>query len=490
MPQPHYGHIAWNPGTGMVSHLLSGEEVLIGGGPHELQFDAHGMGVLLDEHGSRTMLQDLFSKAVVAQADGAVQVQDMTTNATSYRSASEFKPGHAYLELNVGRTLVRLLLWRFACFSAGAHIWWDLPSASPIYNPTAEHTNTFINNHWPRWLGAFGSTTSFPQALGYKKGLDRSGRQADWYRCLREASASTAGLLSLLSYRGAASIVHDGTRQACRDLFDAFLQATLGAEEFEVTVALDVSAAVYLGLEPKGAACATVAVDHCNVWLEQLVSNAPGGLQPLMQGFCGQLCQEYSVIPGTVPLHVLLIATSMDSAFHWLHRQLVSEVAVALEAFLPWDELSQNPVDGTGQIHGTRWDQLLVDHILLGEGASSSTTDRSSFPGQHAKSFVAVSKDRLQGKKGISVNLAQGSLLARYREVGSLHFRMLKDVALACDGSRVGGREIIQFLLVGRTPSGKWVCMWAPPQAFSPDTNTNYIFSSGMHPADSHRSLF
>jgi hypothetical protein len=468
MPQPHYGHIAWKPDTGKVSHLLSGEEILIGGGPHELQFDAQGMGVVVAEHGSRTMLQDLFSKEVVTQADGAVQVQDTATNTTSYRSASEFMPEHAYLELNVGKTLVRLLLWRFASFAAGAHIWWDLPSASPIFNPTAEHTNTFINNHWPRWLGAFAST-SFPQALGYKKGLDRSGRQADWNRCLREPAASTAGLLSLLSYRGAASILHDGTRQACRDLFDDFLQATLGAEEFEVIVVLDSSATVYLGFEPKGAACARVAVDHCNVWLEQLVSNAPRGLQPLVQGFLEQLCQEYSVIPGTVPLHVLLIATCMDSAFHWLHRQLVSEVAVALEAFLPWDDLSQNPVDGTGQIHGTRWDQLLVDHIILGEGASSSTTGRSSFPGQHVRSFVAVSKDRLEGKQNIHVKLAQGSLLARYKEVGSLHFRMLKDVALTCDGSRVGGREIIQFLCVGRTPSGKWVCMWAPPQAFRGD---------------------
>jgi hypothetical protein len=469
MPQPHYGHIAFNPDTGKVSHLLSGEEVLLGGGPHELHFDAHGMGVLVAEPGSRTLLQDLFSKAAVTQSDGSVQVHDTATNAMSCRPALDFKPDHAYLELTVGRTLVRLLLWRFACYSAGARVWWDLPSASPIFNPTAEHTNTFINNHWPRWLGAFESTTSFPQALGFKKGLDRSGRQADWYRCLREPSASTAGLLSLLSYRGAASIVHDGTRQACRDMFDAVLQATLGAEEFEVTVVLDASAPVYLGFEPKGAACATVAVDHCNVWLEQLVSNATGGLQPLVQGFLGQLCQEYSAIPGTVPLHVLLIATFMDSAFHWLHKQLISEVAVALEAFLPWEDLSQNPLDGTGQIHGTRWDQMLVDHIVLGGGASSSTTDRSSFPGQHAKSFLAVSKDRWKGKKSICVNLAQGSLLARYKEVGAQQFRLLKDIAVACDGSRVGGREIIQFLLVGRTPSGRWTCMWAPPQAFSPD---------------------
>ena len=463
-PHPHYGHVALLADPTKLRHLISGEEVVLQDGVCKLEFTEEGMGILSDEDGTRSPLQDSLEHAVFACGDGSAKLISRCTQQVTVMEPLAFKPEHKYMELCMPEGAIRILVWKFPCMSAGAHIWWDLPSCSPIYNPLeSAHLNSFINNHWPRWLAAF-SVTKFPEYLGFRKPLDRSGRKSSWHRCLREPSASTCGILSLLCYRGCTAQLRDGARAAVRQALAALLAATVGQEAFEITCALDPGERLFLGLPAAGAPQATVLVEECAVWVEPLVSQAPPNLETRMREFLLHLTQE-GAFAATVPLEVLLMATFDDPMFHWLHAQLLAELSVAIEAFLDWDAMSSNPVDGIGQIHGSRWDEQLTDHIVLGCGGSGS--ERASFPGQHTRSFMALSGARLRGKKAkISVGRCQTSVITRYLAVGKASFCSVKDLAIACDGSRVGGKELLQILLVGRAPSGLWKCMWAPPQVF------------------------
>lgn len=89
----------------------------------------------------------------------------------------------------------------------------------------------------------------------------------------------------------------------------------------------------------------------------------------------------------------------------------------------------------------------------------------ASFPSQHARSFLSIAVGRLMGRRRMDVHKSQGGVLARYLHVGRAHFSQVADIAVTCDGSRVGGREVLQLLFLARTAQGEWRCMWAPPQA-------------------------
>jgi hypothetical protein len=92
-----------------------------------------------------------------------------------------------------------------------------------------------------------------------------------------------------------------------------------------------------------------------------------------------------------------------------------------------------------------------VDHIILGGGPSGASGSRSTFPGHHAASFLSLNSQGLQGKTSLRPGPCQSNLPIRYREVGLSQFAQMKNICVACDGSRVGGQEILQILLLGRT---------------------------------------
>ena len=48
---------------------------------------------------------------------------------------------------------------------------------------------------------------------------------------------------------------------------------------------------------------------------------------------------------------------------------------------------------------------------------------------------------------------------------GKEHFSQCRGLSLACDGSRVGGRELFAGALVATNGSGTTRAMWVPPQA-------------------------
>lgn len=456
------GHVRIDIGAGTLTHLVSGEQRCLPQDFFELRFDEAGAGVLLWGAGEQVGLSTFFEQEVVLDG-GTAYLRHRSTGNRAEVDASKQTPTPAYLDMNI-HSVVRLLIWRFVGFVAGAALWWDLPSISPVLNPGAgKHRNYFINKHWPRWAKAM--QPHLPQHLGLRRALDRSGRVVAWTRCLREPSVSTAGLLVILSYRPIHGLLQDGSRQAAREAFGLFLQRTLGDEDFEMSIDMDRDANFYFGKLSQGASVATVLVQCLHVWLAPMVDATPEEFQGEVVALFGDLCEREGVPLETLPLISLLTAPEMQASCSWLYGRLISEIAVAIESFINWPALSQNPVDGIGAFHGSRWDQQLVDRVILGGGASSSSSI-AAFPGQHARSFLSLAADRLKGRASMDVHKSQGGLLARYLHVGQAHFSQVTDIAIACDGSRVGGREILQLLFVARAPKGEWRCMWAPPQAY------------------------
>jgi hypothetical protein len=198
-----------------------------------------------------------------------------------------------------------------------------------------------------------------------------------------ERLLSTSAMVSIMSYRCVAALLHDGFRPACQANIATWFGHAWGKGDFEIQLVVGEGFKAHLGQAPVGAPVATIPAQGCNVWLEPFVSAAPCHLREQMGDFLLSLGWVEGVAGTAAPLSALLSATFGDHAFHRLHAQLVSEIAVAWEALCEHEAYSLNPLDGVAAIKGTRWKQALVDHEVLGDGASSSQ-DRSPSPGVRA----------------------------------------------------------------------------------------------------------
>ena len=352
----------------------------------------------------------------------------------------------------------QVLIFEMDHYVLGCRMWWDLPSISPLLNPQAkEHKNKFITNHWARWVDHL--PVRGAACACFRKGVDRAGRETSWHRCLHEAAVSILGLLAVLCYRATRSTIKDGTRQKCADQLGEFLGERLGEDSFSILIAAGASPPWGVGIVPRTGRV-EVTVESGHIFLSPLQGHpACAG----MQRFCKRVLKLHGLRLDAVPLVSFLLEAAMDGSMENLYAQLLTELAVAVEEFADTGAMAKNPCDGTAPMHGSRWDERLRDTIVLGDGATGSGP-RSALPRLHCKSFMKAAKYRLVGKRGLNPSAGQASILVRYRDVGRGYFENMEDVAIACDGSRIGGREVLLVLAVGRDASGAWRSMWAPPQ--------------------------
>ena len=402
---PDYGFVSVDWYTDSMLHSLSRETATLPANASRIVYDANGFGAVVCADGARVPFSELFAQEVYLKRSGHVECVSKTSLDVIKIDGSKFQPTAAYLDLHLERQL-RVLLWQFGFLIPGSRLWWDLPSLGPLLNPASDaHTNAFINNHWSRWAATVGK--SFPLWICLRKAVDRSGRLSDWHRCLREASASTVGLLSLLVYRATHAPIHDGSRQLCKDNLAYLLEKFIGHEPFEVTIVMSHLDEFALGHLPREGARAVLYIENLVLGLKPLVDEAPEEVATSLSSFLETVSYIHGAHLESISLVELLVATFGHREHHWLHRQLLSETAIAIEAFLDFGSLSRNPLDGEGAFHGSRWDQQIIDSVILGDGASG--TKRASFPAQHARSFFTLARARAVNKRGVAVQQSRAT---------------------------------------------------------------------------------
>ena len=160
----------------------------------------------------------------------------------------------------------------------------------------------------------------------------------------------------------------------------------------------------------------------------------------------------------------LLVETFEDRNMRWLFKQLMQETSLAIETLQHKRSWSDNPIDGVGMVC---LDTEALDHVVEGKGARDKFV-RATFSRHHVRSFVACSRGRLRVRRSLmNVNIASHEcfMLHRYLSVGRRVLGSCNHLSVACDGTRLGGRELYMYIVSGRTTSGTYLTMWAPPQA-------------------------
>ena len=65
---------------------------------------------------------------------------------------------------------------------------------------------------------------------------------------------------------------------------------------------------------------------------------------------------------------------------------------------------------------------------------------------------------------GLGISRERFVRWGEYLDVGQLHMKQCKRFSVALDGTRVGGRDVAYFVVMGTTVDGVTECMWGPPQ--------------------------
>ena len=181
--------------------------------------------------------------------------------------------------------------------------------------------------------------------------------------------------------------------------------------------------------------------------------------------------QLYYMRPGWCPqrsLARLLVELYAIEELQWLARALLLPASVWIEEGWKDTERSSNPLDFDAH-WGGQADHHLSELLVQGKGASGSS-ETAVFPEQHSRSFTLLRKrHKLWGKKKrgapLQVASSRRCMLVRYRQASLDHFKQCQCISVALDGSRIGGKEVVLFMLTGTNAQGVTLSAWAPPQA-------------------------
>lgn len=148
----------------------------------------------------------------------------------------------------------------------------------------------------------------------------------------------------------------------------------------------------------------------------------------------------------------------------WLAKQIVVQVAAVIEDEALAEGFGSNPVDGAARDEADIIDTVLADHLVLGRGRSS-LHEVELFPEQHVRSWVArrnCNRRRVSYKSTVAMTAPR--ILHRMLTVAQRWFQQCHNLFVCTDGSRVGCRDLMMFVVGGQRPDGQWLFVWGPPQ--------------------------
>ena len=372
---------------------------------------------------------------------------------------------YRYLPLPLGgcRDVVGCKIWELTAYAAGFQWWWQLSAilVAVRQQKGGKVLAKALSNMWPTFSGHVAKVC--PISLGICKAIDRSGRTKHWQIVLPEATASTSGLLMILIGQ-ATGARPTGDRAIYMKLLQELLKDTLGKECLTISLVLDPALLEGCLLGPHTALGGKpVHVDFCNVWLRTMTEACTLAAKHNMLVLT-QALKAVTTPKGTTPLH-LLMTEAHTLGMDWLVGQLVFQAAVAIEESIA-ERSVENPVDGSSGMYAGRFDADLATHLAMGKGSSFSSQAVACMPSQHVASFCAIKKPL----KGTSLKLSflktSQQILVRYLDMAQQAFKDCSHIAVAGDGTRVGGVELMQWVIFGLTKDGEEIAAWAPPQVF------------------------
>lgn len=448
------------------------------GSDYELRFSTSGFGFLCLEGRAPQRLRDLFRDRLVVEPPGHQRLLVRRGGAAPAPSPDLRVPSPLYCTGGVhGEEPCSLQSWCLPYFARGLRNWWTLGDLVVLFHPDCkpESVAPFIQNTWGRWarhLALFG-----PIDLLLQRGIDRSGRNRHWRRHLVEHTVSTTGLLAL-------HLVHmclfrvpppQCVRQALAD----FLKRRLKDGDYTLDLSLDrVHSDAYShagGAVPPELAVSLPlrgATAYIAPFLEASSDNEHVRLRRLFE----QLHHDGLCDDTTVPLVHLLQATYQQEELQWLARALVHQVARLIDSYRDPADFSDNPLQGD-RLWGSRADPALSYHLAQGLGGLDEQGNAPHVEAA-ARDFCRLRKKHKRWSKRRQpvpgIGAAQGRMLSRYLEACKCFLRTCTEINIACDGSRVGGKEILLVAVLAKNKDGVLKTMWAPPQARGERTGSHF----------------
>ena len=108
-----------------------------------------------------------------------------------------------------------------------------------------------------------------------------------------------------------------------------------------------------------------------------------------------------------------------------------------------------------------------LSHLCSGLG-NDAGLPAATFVEGHVRSFHALRRPHKRwGKKGpplVQVSSTVGKELSRYLEASRGFLATCTSLSVACDASRVGGKDVLLVAILGIQSNGCAKVLWAPPQ--------------------------
>ena len=258
--------------------------------------------------------------------------------------------------------------WAMNCYTFGCRFWWVVGDVVMLFHPRCppDKVVKYANNSWDRWSSYCQEVA--PAELSMRKGLDRSGRERHWHRCLPEHTLSTTGLLcvlvnQILLCRSPDPIFPEHTLKT-------FLSNALANANSEILLPLDPGLAnAYCSAATKipASLCSELPTERGEFWIRPWLDNSEGNTHTHLSKLFQELYAAGKCDNQKVSASVLLLELSRHSSLTWLGKALLHQLARLIEAS-PNDD-TDNPVEGE-RIWGGRADLDLCLHLSMGRGGA------------------------------------------------------------------------------------------------------------------------
>ena len=375
-----------------------------------------------------------------------------------------------YLGLPTEAGSAGLKVYQLGFYAPGLRLWWVLGCWVEGYMVVQAkgQISTLIQGYWAcwsRWLTPF-----LPVPLALRRGIDKSGRDRAWSRCLLEQTVSTSGLLVWLTCTTARSHLY-APGAFCA--LERFLERMMSQLDFELEVPLDEAVAkafVFAGNRCNPEVTAKLPVDSHWIWVQPFLAQSDGPERAHLREFFSRLAVAGFVPGGRVHMARLLVELCKATAMQWLCRAMCLSLAIWVEEGWKDCDKSDNPLF-VDCAFGGREDHHRAQLLVQGGGQDSSA-DRSTFPEAHAAAYRRLRKPhRRWSKKGpkLAFSLAKqrGCMLVRYLQACKDHLSRCTSLSVCLDASRVSGKDYLLVVVIGTNPEGETLACWAPPQVLA-----------------------
>ena len=378
-------------------------------------------------------------------------------------------PRPLFRSMDLGETPpASVKLWELPWHPTGLRQWWCAGDIVNDMHPSLRGAGVprFILNSWNRW--AQYTVLFAPVGLCLKKGIDRRGVDRHWSRCLPDTAMSTTGLLAVLLGQIGKCRIPDPEQPMC--ILSSFLDDRLKDVAAEILLPLDeeyVAAFCFPGGQAPASLCVRLPVDGSSLWLRPLVEQSQGNTNAHIVELLAAMSKRGNCGPDTVHLAQLLRHIYDHPSLMWLCKALLHQVARLVEAASKPEDFTSNPVEAD-RVWGGRVDLDLQAHLCTGQGADSEVPP-ANLVTAHVAAFHRLRKPhRRWGKKQrrprVSFRKGMWGILTRYQDASRSFLRDCAQLALACDASRVGGKDVFLVVVLGTNNSGETRVCWAPPQ--------------------------